>query len=64
MNDFREAQKAGTFRKDFNAELIIRIQSKISELLDDESVTSLFDSKQELIMEFAKFMFYGIAPHD
>lgn len=64
INDFREAQKAGTFRKDFNPELIIRIQSKISELLEDESVTSLYDSRQELIMEFAKFMFYGIAPHD
>lgn len=64
VNDFREAQKAGTFRQDFNPELIIRIQSKISELLDDESVTSLYDSKQELIIEFAKFMFYGIAPHE
>jgi AcrR family transcriptional regulator len=62
--DIRKAQIQGVFRKDFKPELIIKFQSKISELLEDESVTSLYKSRQELIFEFAKFMFYGIAPHE
>lgn len=63
IGDIRKAQETGVFRKDFKPELIIKIQSKIAELLEDESVNSLFSSRQELIIEFAKFMFYGISPH-
>ena len=62
--DFKEAQNAGIFRKDFKAELVIKIQSKIIELLEDKSVISMYDSQQEMLMDFAKFMFYGVAPHD
>lgn len=64
VQDIREAQKSGTFRKDFRPELIIKIQTKVSELINDSEVTSLYNSRQEMIMEFSKFMFYGIAPHD
>lgn len=64
INDFRKAQVNGVFRKDIKPELVIKIQGKIAELLEDESVTSMYESKQELIMQFAKFMFYGISPHE
>lgn len=64
INDFKEAQKAGTFRKDFKPELMIKIQQKIAELLEDKSVAAMYDSQQEMVMEFAKFMFYGIAPNE
>lgn len=64
IDDIKKAQDEGIFRQDFRPELIMKIQSKISELLEDESVVSLYKSRQELIYEFAKFMFYGIAPHE
>lgn len=64
IDDFKNAQKAGYFRQDFKPELMIKIQGKLAELLDDSSVTSMYGSRQELIMEFAKFMFYGVAPHN
>jgi AcrR family transcriptional regulator len=64
INDFKEAQKAGIFRKDFKPELMIKMQQKIVELLDDRSVAAMYDSQQEMVMEFAKLMFYGIAPNE
>lgn len=64
INDFRQAQEKGIFRKDLKPELIIKIQGKLAELLEDKSVTDMYESKQEVIMEFAKLMFYGISPHE
>lgn len=64
IDDIKKAQEKGVFRNDFRPELMMKIQSKISELLEDESVISLYRSRQDLIHEFAKFMFYGISPHE
>jgi AcrR family transcriptional regulator len=64
IDDFRKAQDNGVFRKDFKPELLMKIQGKISELLEDETVTSMYESKQELIMQFAKIIFYGISPQE
>ncbi len=63
IEDFKEAQLNGVFRKDFNPELLIKVQMKLFEILDDKSVTSMFNTKQELIMEFVNLMVYGIRPH-
>ena len=64
IEDFKEAQRNGVFRKDFNPEFIIKVQMKFFEMLDDKSVTGLFNSQQELIMEFVNLMIYGIRPHN
>ena len=64
IEDFRDAQRKGIFRKDFNPEFLIKIQLKFFDMLDDKSITSLFDSQQEMIMEFVNLMIYGIRPHD
>jgi AcrR family transcriptional regulator len=63
-NDYIKAQEKGIFRTDFNPELFIKVQYKLAELMEDESVTSMYSSRQELIMEFANLMIYGIIPHE
>jgi AcrR family transcriptional regulator len=62
-NDYKEAQKNGIFRNDFNPELLIKIQFKLIDLMEDESITKLYNSRQELIMEFANLIVYGIVPY-
>jgi AcrR family transcriptional regulator len=62
IKDFADLQEKGIYRRDIKPELVIKIQTKIIELLDDKSVTSLYDSQQDLLMEFTKFMFYGVSP--
>ena len=64
IEDFKDAQKAGIFRKDFKPEFLVKVQNKLFEMLDDESVASMFDSRQELILAFANLIIYGIVPHD
>lgn len=64
INDFKEAQEAGIFRKDFKPEFMIKIQNTLIGIFEDESITGMYESRQELIMEFVNLMIYGIAPRD
>ncbi len=63
IGDFREAQKAGIFRSDFNPEFIFHITYKLSESLDDPQLLKMFDNTQDLIMELSRFFIYGVSPH-
>ncbi len=63
-SDYEKAQKEGIFRKDFKPELLIKIQYKMIELMEDESVTGMYNSPQDLIMEFANLLVYGMLPYD
>jgi AcrR family transcriptional regulator len=62
--DFKEAQKNGVFRSDFKPEFLIKVQFKLMEMLEDESMISMYDTQQELILEFANLMMFGIVPHE
>jgi len=62
--DFKEAQQQGVFRKDLNTEFLIRVQYKLSELVNDKTITDLFESRQEMIMAFANLIVYGIVQHE
>jgi AcrR family transcriptional regulator len=63
IGDFREAQKKGIFRSDFNPEFIFHISYKLSESLDDPQLLKMFGNIQDLIMELSRFFIYGVAPH-
>ncbi len=59
-NDYKKAQEIGLFRGDFNPDMLIKMQFKLMELLEDQSITSMYDSQQDVIMEFANLLVYGI----
>jgi len=63
-DDYKKAQVNGIFRSDFNPELLLKVQFKLTELMEDESITCMYNSRQELIMEFANLLVYGIVPHE
>lgn len=64
INDFRKAQEEGVFRKDFKAEFMVKLQNMFLSLLEDQSLIAMFETRQELIMEFVNLMIYGIAPRN
>ena len=62
IGDFKVAQQDGLFRKDLNIEFFFLISQKLTDLLSDQNVSRLFAKPQEMIMEYAKLLMYGIAP--
>jgi AcrR family transcriptional regulator len=63
ISGFRLAQKKGWFRKDFKPEFLFYITQHLTPMYTDENLLALYNSPQDLIMEFANFFTYGIAPH-
>jgi len=64
LNDFRQAQENGLFRKDFKPEFYLILTTHITRMLFDEKLQQLYDTPQELLLEIANFCVYGIAPHE
>jgi AcrR family transcriptional regulator len=64
MADFKKAQETGIFRKDFKPEFILYVTQKMTELMNDEKITGMFDSPQDMIMELTNFFVFGISPHE
>lgn len=62
ISDFREAQAKGIFRKDMNPEFFFLISRKFIEMFNDKKMVQLFPSPQEMLMEMAKLLLYGISP--
>jgi AcrR family transcriptional regulator len=61
IKGFKVAQQKGWFRKDFKPEFIFYVSNKFVEIMSDENLLSLYDSPQELILEFTNFITYGIS---
>ncbi|MBE0675024.1 MAG: TetR/AcrR family transcriptional regulator [Bacteroidales bacterium] len=64
VSSFRKAQEKGFFRKDFKPEFLLYISQHLAPLMNDDTLLALYGTPQNIIMEFANFFTYGIAPHD
>ncbi|MBE0663808.1 MAG: TetR/AcrR family transcriptional regulator [Bacteroidales bacterium] len=64
IEDFRSGQNKGWFREDFKPEIILFAGQKLIELANDEKVQQLYANPQELIMELANLIAYGISPRN
>jgi len=64
ISSFRMAQEKGWFRKDFKPEFILYITKQLIPMFTDENLLKLYNTPQDLIMEFTNFFTYGISPHD
>ena len=60
LKNYEWAQKNNIFRDDFKPEFFLKVTFKLTELMNDKELTQLYDSPQELILEFARLMTYGI----
>ena len=62
LQDFRLAQEKGVFRRDLKPEFVIYFSQKMTEVITDEKLLSLYNSPQDLVMELTNFVSYGISP--
>jgi len=62
IDDFKIAQQKGIFRRDLNIEFFFFVSKRIIESFNDQSISQLFANPQEMIMESARLLMYGIAP--
>lgn len=61
LDNWKKAQSAGIFRNDLKPEFLLRISFGLIELMKDEKLASQYVSTQELILEFTRFIAYGIS---
>lgn len=62
LEDIKRAQERGVLRKDFRPELLFYISQKVQELVTDKQMLQLYNNPQELILDVANLMCYGISP--
>jgi AcrR family transcriptional regulator len=62
MDDFRNAQKRGVFRKDIKPELILYFAEKMMDMINDPRLISMYEKPQDMVMELATFFVFGISP--
>jgi AcrR family transcriptional regulator len=59
---FKNGQKEGWIRKDMNVEFMSIYMQRSTPLLTDKEVLKLYNSPQDIIMELANMLVYGISP--
>ncbi|HOP58949.1 MAG TPA: TetR/AcrR family transcriptional regulator [Bacteroidales bacterium] len=64
IKSFRIAQEKGWFRKNFKPEFILFITQYLIPMFNDKNLQNLYNTPQDMIMEFANFFTYGISPHE
>lgn len=64
IKDWRKAQEKGIFRSDFKPEFLLQVSFKLVEILKDDKLAGLYDSTQDFILEFTRFIVYGISKQE
>jgi len=62
LNDYKLAQKKGDIRKDIKPEFILYFINHMMEMGQDERLSMIYATPQEMILELTNFFFYGILP--
>ena len=60
LDDFRIAQKTGDIRSDIKPEFILFFLNRITEMMTDPELVSMYPDPQHLIAEITNIFFYGI----
>ena len=60
LDDFRIAQKTGDIRSDIKPEFILYFLNRITEMMTDTELVSMYPDPQHLIAEITNIFFYGI----
>jgi AcrR family transcriptional regulator len=60
LDDFRKAQKSGDIRPNIKPEFILFFLNRITEMMTNSELVSMYPNPQELIAEITNLFFYGI----
>lgn len=61
LEELKIARDKGIFRKDLNLEFFFLMSQRFVESMNDERIMKLFSNPQEMIMECARLLLYGIS---
>ena len=64
LSDYTEAQKNGEIRKNVKPEFILYFLNHMFEMANDERLSSIYNTPNEMVMELINFFFYGVLPHN
>jgi AcrR family transcriptional regulator len=64
IKDWKKAQEKGIFRSDFKPEFLLQVSFKLVEILKDDKLAGLYESTQDFILEFTRFIVYGISKRE
>lgn len=64
MNIFKEAAEKGDIRANIRPEFILYFLNKMTDMISDEKLQTIYNNEQELIMEITNFFFYGLGIKD
>jgi AcrR family transcriptional regulator len=62
LDDFKKAQKKGDIRSDIKPEFILFFLNRITEMMTDSELVSMYPDPQHLLAEVINLFFYGIMP--
>lgn len=64
MINFKTLQEKGLIRHDLNLEFFLYFSNKLTGLMEDPYLLSLFPTAEDMIMEFTNLFTYGMTPRD
>jgi AcrR family transcriptional regulator len=64
LSSFKRLQEREIIRKDMNLEFFLYLSQKISSLIEDPYLVSLFPTGEDLIMEITNLFTYGMTPRN